>query len=121
MTVWGWLQQLSGSLQQYIDDVVLMQKTVVFEKQLALSRKVDDKIPHFLVGDQLRVKQILLNLVGNAVKFTTEGGITISALLLEQHENSVLVQITNGEDAWQRDGCRAWERDILLPRTQKFL
>jgi CheY-like chemotaxis protein len=46
------------------------------------------------VGDQLRVKQILLNLVGNAGKFTAQGNITVSAQLLEQHDTSLLVQIS---------------------------
>jgi len=80
-------------LKQCISDVVLMQKTVLFEKKLALSLNISEEIPNLLVGDQLRVKQILLNLVGNAIKFTVSGSIIISAQLLEQHDESVLIQI----------------------------
>ena len=80
-------------LQQCINDIVLMQKSVAFGKGLKLDVDVAGDIPHLLVGDQLRVKQILLNLLGNAVKFTPEGSVSISAKLLEKHDATVLIQI----------------------------
>jgi signal transduction histidine kinase/CheY-like chemotaxis protein len=81
------------SLKQCINDVVMMQKFVSHEKGLKLHVNLSVDIPYLLVGDQLRIKQILLNLMGNAVKFTAEGSITVSAHLLEQHETSVLIEI----------------------------
>ncbi|MEI6702555.1 MAG: ATP-binding protein, partial [Deltaproteobacteria bacterium] len=81
------------SLKQCINDVVTMQKFVTHEKGLKLEVDVSEEIPHLLLGDQLRIKQILLNLMGNAVKFTGQGSVTLSAHILEQHETSVLVRI----------------------------
>ena len=81
------------SLHSCINDIVLMQKSVAYGKNLALDLKLSNDIPPLLVGDQLRIKQILLNLLGNAVKFTAEGHITLSTQLLEQHDNVVLIQI----------------------------
>jgi PAS domain S-box-containing protein len=81
------------SLQQCINDIVLMQKAAIHGKGLELVVDIAADINRPLLGDQLRVKQILLNLLGNATKFTAQGGVTISARLLEQHETSVLVQI----------------------------
>jgi CheY-like chemotaxis protein len=81
------------SLKQCINDTVMLQKFVTHDKGLNLEVDVSEKIPHLLLGDQLRIKQILHNLMGNAVKFTGQGSVTVSALLLEQHETSVLVRI----------------------------
>jgi signal transduction histidine kinase/CheY-like chemotaxis protein len=81
------------SLKQCINDTVLLQKFVSHDKGLKLHVKLSQDIPHLLQGDQLRIKQILLNLMGNAVKFTDEGSITVSAHLLEQHDTSVLFEI----------------------------
>ena len=81
------------SLHVCINDIVMMQKFITREKGLVLEVALAGDVPHLLVGDQLRVRQILLNLLGNAVKFTTQGRISISAQLLEQQGSSVLVQI----------------------------
>jgi PAS domain S-box-containing protein len=81
------------SLKQCINDTVLLQKFVSHEKGLKLEVDLSEEIPHLLLGDQLRIKQILLNLMGNAIKFTGQGSVTLSAHILEQHETSVLVRI----------------------------
>jgi signal transduction histidine kinase len=80
-------------LKQCINDVILMQKSVIFGKGLKLGVEVPGDIPHILIGDQLRVKQILLNLLVNAVKFTTQGSIGIKVRLLERQGDSVIIQI----------------------------
>ena len=82
------------SLKHCINDVVMTQRTCIHEKGLLLDVQLADDIPAVLVGDQLRVKQILHNLLGNAVKFTTRGSISIAAQLIDNHESCVIVQIT---------------------------
>jgi PAS domain S-box-containing protein len=82
------------NLQQCIADVVLTQRAAIFAKQLSLSVEVAPEVPALLVGDQLRVKQILLNLLGNAAKFTGQGGITIAARVLERVAGRVWLQIS---------------------------
>ncbi len=81
------------SLYHCINDVALMQKTVAFEKHITLNLNLAKEIPHILIGDQLRIKQILLNLLGNAIKFTAEGNVTLSAQILKQYDNFVQIQI----------------------------
>jgi len=81
-------------LRRCLNDVILTQKSVLHGKGLSLDLEVAKEVPQALVGDALRVKQIVLNLLGNAVKFTETGGITISVQLLDNCERSVRVQIT---------------------------
>lgn len=49
------------------------------EKNLALRQQINGEYPHAVVGDPTRLRQILTNLVSNAVKFTQEGSITLTA------------------------------------------
>ena len=82
------------NVRRCIEDILLVMKFAAREKELVLNFDFGGAVPPILVGDQLRVKQILLNLIGNAVKFTAKGSITISVDLLEQHDNTLLVRIT---------------------------
>lgn len=62
-------------------------------KGLKLSFEIDEAIPSHVIGDEGRLRQILFNLVGNAIKFTSEGGIRIQARR-EDHGNEMSVVLT---------------------------
>ena len=64
------------------------------EKNLELVKEYDDRIPEVLLGDPVRLHQIILNLVGNAVKFTTKGKITVSVRLLSEDEKKVTIEFS---------------------------
>ncbi len=66
-------------------------ETKIQEKNLKLVKNYDTKIPEVLVGDPVRLHQIILNLVSNAVKFTTKGKITVSAHLLTEEDDKVTI------------------------------
>ncbi len=64
------------------------------EKNLKLIKEYDKRIPDVLLGDPVRLHQIILNLVSNAVKFTSEGSITVSVNLLSEDEDKVKIQFS---------------------------
>ena len=59
-------------------------ETKIQEKNLKLIKEYDKNIPEVLVGDPVRLHQIILNLVSNAVKFTNKGKITVSVKLVKR-------------------------------------
>ncbi|QIH37503.1 response regulator [Flavobacterium sp. Sr18] len=62
------------------------------EKNLILVKEYDNKIPDVLVGDPIRLHQIVLNLVSNAVKFTSKGKITVRVDLLHEDLEKVILK-----------------------------
>ena len=67
-------------------------ETKVQEKNLKLVTEYDKKIPKVLLGDSVRLHQIILNLVSNAVKFTSVGQITVSVRLVYESEKDVIIE-----------------------------
>jgi PAS domain S-box-containing protein len=61
-------------------------------KGLALALEVDADVPEVLVGDELRLKQVLGNLVSNAVKFTESGGVQVRVRVLTRHEREAFLE-----------------------------
>ena len=69
-------------------------ETKIWEKNLVLIKEYDKNIPEVLVGDPVRLHQIILNLVSNAVKFTTNGTITVSVRMLNEDAEKVTIQFS---------------------------
>ncbi|WP_236026657.1 PAS domain-containing hybrid sensor histidine kinase/response regulator [Geomonas diazotrophica] len=82
------------SIRRSIYEVIKAQMSSVMEKGLFLRPEIAEDVPETLVGDQLRLKQVLLNIVGNAIKFTREGGITISVSVQEYREQVAVLGIS---------------------------
>lgn len=72
------LESTSFSLEEMLQSLSDLFIAQLKEKDLELKYTLDPSIPTFLKGDPLRIKQILLNLISNGLKFTQEGGIYIS-------------------------------------------
>ncbi|MDX2227902.1 MAG: PAS domain S-box protein [Verrucomicrobiae bacterium] len=66
-------------LQRIIREVTSLLRPRAMEKNLPLEVCVSEKVPEWVLGDPIRLKQILINLIGNALKFTQTGSITLSA------------------------------------------
>ncbi len=81
------LNKQGVDLRKIIDDIGFISKAKAEEKQLDLTINYDDSEEYWVKADELRLKQVLVNLVNNAIKFTKEGGIKASLRLLEQLES----------------------------------
>ncbi len=81
-------------LKQCIDDVIAMEKPTIDVKKLTINSTIDPKIPPYLVTDRTKLHRILLNLVGNAIKFTDKGAITIDVSCLSNVEDRVIIRFS---------------------------
>ena len=67
-------------------------ETKILEKNLELVKEYDNKIPEVLVGDPIRLHQVILNLVSNAVKFTVKGKITVTVRLVNEDNEKATIE-----------------------------
>lgn len=65
-------------LDELVEDTVDLLTVKAFEKKLQIICRIDPSIPSLLNGDAVRIRQILVNLLGNAIKFTAEGEIVVT-------------------------------------------
>jgi len=86
------LEKRKFSLRKQLNSLVETIKGRADEKGLKLELAVSEKMPETLVGDSVRLAQILMNVVGNSIKFTNEGSITIFVRTLESENGRVPVE-----------------------------
>ena len=87
-------EQTPFKLAASISAMLHLFETKIQEKNLKLIKEYDNNIPEVLVGDPVRLHQIILNLVSNAVKFTTSGYILVSVRLVAEDEESASVEFS---------------------------
>jgi signal transduction histidine kinase/HPt (histidine-containing phosphotransfer) domain-containing protein len=80
-------------------------------KDLELSTQIDDDVPDILLGDTLRLEQILLNLLSNAVKFTATGQVALHAAVHSRHDERICLAIDITDTGI---GLRAEDIDLLF-------
>ena len=88
---------LEKSVFSIIDVVKNVVKTIKFkadEKNIAIVSPYDLNIPDLVVGDSVRLNQILLNLMSNAVKFTHQGQVELKTKVLESKNNNTLIEFS---------------------------
>ncbi|MDX2003157.1 MAG: ATP-binding protein [Chitinophagales bacterium] len=84
-------QQQVFSLRETINEVAQMFKSRCQEKGIALLMEISPDMPEFVKGDQMRLIQVLNNLVNNAVKFTENGSVSIGARVLEKNKKTIKI------------------------------
>jgi PAS domain S-box-containing protein len=69
------LEKIPFNIRQLVEDVMEMFAERAEKKQLELACLIEARVPEMVIGDPGRIRQVLINLVGNAIKFTEKGGI----------------------------------------------
>jgi PAS domain S-box-containing protein len=85
-------EQTPFKMAMSISAMLHLFETKIREKNLELVKEYDSKIPELLVGDPVRLHQIILNLVSNAVKFTAKGKIKLSVRLLDEDKEKATIE-----------------------------
>jgi len=86
------LEVVKFSLRAVLDEVVGLSKSTAEQKNLSLNSKIDERLPAEVLGDEHKIRQTLLNLVHNAVKFTEKGQVEVSVELERQEEQIIFVK-----------------------------
>ncbi len=94
-------------LHQALRNVVDLFRAQAEQKQIQLALHLDATLPNFVKGDQYRLRQILVNLIGNAIKFTDQGAITVSVRAQPQDADTVRIV------------CRVEDTGIGIPEDQQ--
>lgn len=86
------MEETVFDLKSLLERTLALMAVKVREKGLMLDFEFDERIPQLLVGDPVRLRQIILNLVGNAIKFTHQGGVKVGCELRKSDENEVILR-----------------------------
>ncbi|MGE0082524.1 MAG: ATP-binding protein, partial [Thiohalomonadaceae bacterium] len=78
------LEKRPLELRPLLDDIVLLNSAVAQGKGLELRLKIDPKVAEWVLGDPVRLRQVLQNLAGNAVKFTSKGFVELALEVLDE-------------------------------------
>ncbi|MBR9870807.1 MAG: response regulator [Gammaproteobacteria bacterium] len=87
------LEEIPFDLRETLNDLVHMLGPRAREKGLAMEMRVDESLPWAVVGDPVRIRQVLINLLANAIKFTDSGHVLVSVEVLGRKDNKVRLRL----------------------------
>ena len=88
------LESVPCNPRHTVEQVVKILTQRASEKGLELRREISAEVPERLIGDPLRLRQVLMNLVGNAIKFTHEGRVVVRLEVESQHADEVCLKFS---------------------------
>ena len=78
-------------LREIVTELITLHTMTADEKAIELVADIDEKIPNILIGDPTRIRQILANLISNALKFTEKGHVLVRVRLVSSDDNNAMV------------------------------
>ena len=88
------LEQRPFPLRATLESIKLILNIRAEEKNIFLKESIDEGIPDYVVGDETRFTQVITNLLGNAIKFTEKGGVTLKAELLNSIDTKASIKFS---------------------------
>lgn len=86
------LERTAFNLREILEKPLKEMAGRAARKQLGFSASIDETLPPLLIGDPLRIRQILMNLIGNAIKFTVQGEVSLYVRVLSSTAGEVLLR-----------------------------
>ena len=110
------VEEIAFSFSGLLNEVVELFKDSTKQKSIQINSKIDDDVPTWIYSDPTRIRQILINIVGNAIKFTDKGCVEIRVRALEESVKNIWFSI-DVKDSGR--GIAATQRSRLFkPFTQ---
>jgi signal transduction histidine kinase/CheY-like chemotaxis protein/streptogramin lyase len=91
------LNPIEFALRQHVEETARVLSVAADEKKLTLDVRFAEDVPDRVVGDPDRLRQVLLNLIGNAIKFTSNGGVAIRIEIESEAENAATLRFAVGD------------------------
>lgn len=86
------IEEIQFNLHELLDSVITLFFVQAKEKNIDVRLQVSKTVPASIIGDPTRLTQILINLIGNAIKFTSKGNVKILVDVVESHDEKIHLQ-----------------------------
>jgi len=88
------IDQVPFDLRETVEDALALLAPAAHEKHLELVSLLYSDVPTHLSGDPIRIRQIIINLTGNAIKFTNQGSVVVRVMVEEEDDGDVLLKVS---------------------------
>lgn len=86
-------EHIAFDMREVVSDIVILHALKAEQKNINLYSDIDDSLPGFLIGDPTRIRQLLVNLISNALKFTEKGEVGVRIKVLNKDASGVRVRV----------------------------
>jgi signal transduction histidine kinase/ActR/RegA family two-component response regulator len=87
-------ENIAFDLRQVVKDIVVLHSLKSEQQGVSLVQQIDESLPDYMMGDPTRLRQVIVNLVSNALKFTKQGEVKISVDVVNASENNAEIKVS---------------------------